>query len=124
MTSNMTTPEYQALDKEWSPKLSAAYDEIILNPELFQRVKAVYEARATSGLDAKQQRLVTRLYDQFVRRGANLDEAQKQQLSAYNQQLAERFATFSEQVLADESTYITATEAELAGVTAERQSTR
>ncbi|HEY9553085.1 M3 family metallopeptidase [Allosphingosinicella sp.] len=116
MTSNMTTPEYQALDKEWSPKLSAAYDEIILNPELFQRVKAVYEARATSGLDAKQQRLVTRLYDQFVRRGANLDEAQKQQLSAYNQQLAERFATFSEKVLADESTYITATEAELAGV--------
>src|SRR3546814_20874286 len=87
MTSNMTTPEYQALDKEWSPKLSAAYDEIILNPELFQRVKAVYEARATSGLDAKQQQLVTRLYDQFVRRGANLDEAQKQQLSAYNQQL-------------------------------------
>jgi peptidyl-dipeptidase Dcp len=112
----MTTPEYQALDKEWSPKLSAAYDEIILNPELFERVKTVYEARETSGLDAKQQRLVTRLYDQFVRRGANLDAAQKEQLSAYNQQLAEKFATFSEKVLADESTYITATEAELAGV--------
>ncbi|WP_341533238.1 M3 family metallopeptidase [Sphingosinicella humi] len=116
MTSNMATPEYQALDKEWSPKLSAAYDEIILNPKLFQRVKAVYAARETSGLDAKQQRLVTRLYDQFVRRGANLNEEQKKQLSAYNQQLAEKFATFSEKVLADESTYITATEAELAGV--------
>src|SRR3546814_10754638 len=102
MTSNMTTPEYQALDKEWSPKLSAAYDEIILNPKLFQRVKAVYEARETSGLDAKQQRLVTRLYDQFVRRGASLDEAQKKQLSAYNQQLAEKFATFSATELADE----------------------
>ena len=116
MTSNMTTPEYQALDKEWSPKLSAAFDEIILNPALFQRVKAVYEARETSGLDAKQQRLVTRLYDQFVRRGANLDPAQKDQLSAYNQQLAEKFATFSEKVLADESSHIVATEAELTGV--------
>ena len=41
---------------------------------------------------------------------------QKQQLSAYNQQLAGLFAEFSEKVLADESTYITATEAELAGV--------
>ena len=119
MTSNMATPAYQALDKEWSPKLSAAYDEINLNPQLFQRIKAVYEARANSGLDAKQQRLVTRLYDSFVRRGANLDDAQKQQLSAYNQQLATKFATFSEKVLADESTFITATEAELKGVPAD-----
>lgn len=119
MTSNMATPAYQALDKEWSPKLSAAYDEITLNPQLFQRIKAVYDSRETSGLDAKQQRLVTRLFDSFVRRGANLDAAQKQQLSAYNQQLAEKFATFSEKVLADESTYITATDAELKGVPAD-----
>ncbi len=47
MTSNLTTPAYQALDKEWSPKLSAASDEITLNPQLFQRIKAVYEARAS-----------------------------------------------------------------------------
>ncbi|HEX6376356.1 MAG TPA: M3 family metallopeptidase [Allosphingosinicella sp.] len=119
MTSNMTTPQYQALDKEWSPKLSAAFDEITLNPRLFKRVKTLYDTRATLGLDAKQERLLTRLYDSFVRRGANLDSAQKQQLSAYNQQLAELFATFSERVLADESTYINATEAELKGVPAD-----
>jgi peptidyl-dipeptidase Dcp len=119
MTSNMTNPAYQALDKEWSPKLSAASDEIVLNPKLFARVKAVYDARQTSGLDAKQQRLVTRLYESFTRRGANLNATQKQQLSAYNQQLAERFATFSEKVLADESTHIVATEAEMKGVPAD-----
>jgi peptidyl-dipeptidase Dcp len=119
MTSNMATPAYQALDKEWSPKLSAAGDEITLNPKLFQRIKAVYEARETSNLDAKQQRLVTRLYESFARRGANLQGAQKQQLSAYNSRLAEKFATFSEKVLADESTYLTATEAELKGVPAD-----
>ena len=119
MTSNLATPEYQALQKEWSPKLAAASDEIILNPQLFQRVKAVYDARESSGLDATQQRLVTRLYDSFVRRGANLDPAQKEQLSAYNQQLASAFASFSEKVLADESTFITATEAEMAGVPAD-----
>jgi peptidyl-dipeptidase Dcp len=119
MTDNMTTPAYQALEKEWSPKLSAASDEIILNPKLFQRVKAVYEARESAGLDAKQQRLVTRLYDSFVRRGANLSPEQKQQLSAYNSELAGKFAVFGEKVLADESTYITATEAELKGVPAD-----
>ncbi|WP_318963121.1 M3 family metallopeptidase [Allosphingosinicella flava] len=116
MTSNMSTPAYQAIQREWGPKLAAASDEITLNPKLFQRVKAVYDARETSGLNDTQKRVVTRLYDSFVRRGANLDAAQKQQLSAYNQQLAAAFAEFSEKVLADESTFITATEAEMKGV--------
>ncbi|HEV2865983.1 MAG TPA: M3 family metallopeptidase, partial [Allosphingosinicella sp.] len=116
MTSNMSNPEYQALDREWSPRLAAAFDELILNPALFERVKTVYEARERSGLDAKQQRLVTRLYDQFVRRGANLNPEQKQQLSAYNQELARLFADFNEKLLADEETFTVATEAQLAGV--------
>jgi len=116
MTGNMTNPAYQALQREWGPKLAAASDEIILDPKLFQRVKTVYDARETSGLDAQQQRLVTRNYESFTRRGANLNPEQKQQLSAYNQQMARLFATFSEKVLADESTFITANEAEMAGV--------
>jgi peptidyl-dipeptidase Dcp len=116
MSSNMATPEYQALQREWGPKLSAASDAIVLNPQLFQRIKTIYDARETAGLDAKQQRLVTRLYEGYIRRGANLDTAQKQQLSAYNQQLARLFAEFSEKVLADESTHIAANEAELKGV--------
>ena len=119
MTDNMATPAYQALEKEWSPRLSAASDEIILNPKLFQRIKSVYEAREVSNLDAKQQRLVTRLYESFVRRGANLSPEQKQQLTAYNSQLAGKFAEFGEKVLADESTYITASEADLKGVPAD-----
>ena len=117
MTGNMTTPEYQALQREWGPRLSAAGDEIVLNPRLFARVKAVHDAR--SRLDVEQQRVVTRLYESMVRRGANLNDAQKQQLSAYNQELARHFASFSEKVLADESTFITASEADLAGVPAD-----
>ena len=119
MTSNMSTPEYQAIDREWSPRLAAAFDELILNEALFRRVKAIYDARETSGLNAQQKRVITRLYDSFVRRGANLDAAQKQQLSAYNQELARLFSEFSEKVLADESTYTVATEAQLAGVPAD-----
>ncbi|WP_315759804.1 M3 family metallopeptidase [Sphingomonas sp. Y38-1Y] len=119
MTSNMATPTYQALSREWSPKLSAASDAITLDPRLFARIKAVYDKRTSSGLDAKQQRVVTRLYEGYVRRGANLTPEQKQQLATYNSQLAGKFAVFSEKVLADESTFITATEAELAGVPAD-----
>jgi len=119
MTDNMTNPQYQALEREWSPRLSAAYDEIILNPQLFQRVKAVYDARESSNLNPQQQRVVTRLYDQFVRRGANLNPEQKRQLSQYNQELATLFAQFGEKLLADESTFIAVAEADLAGVPAD-----
>jgi peptidyl-dipeptidase Dcp len=119
MSSNLATPEYQALQREWGPKLAAASDEITLNPKLFQRIKAVYDARASAGLDAQQNRLVTRLYESYVRSGANLNPEQKEQLSAYNQQLAGLFAQFSEKVLADESTHIVVTEAEMKGVPAD-----
>ena len=120
MTGNMTNSRLSgAASANGRPRLAAAFDELILNPQLFQRVKAVYDARESAGLNAQQQRVVTRLYDQFVRRGANLDAAQKQQLTDYNQELARLFAQFGEKVLADERTHIVATEAELAGVPAD-----
>ena len=116
MTSNMSTPVYEALDKKWSPKLSAAFDEITLNPKLFQRVKALYDKRDSLGLDAKQKRLLTRQYDSFVRNGANLNPAQKAQLTKYNQELSSAFSDFNSKLLADEATFTQASEAEMAGV--------
>jgi peptidyl-dipeptidase Dcp len=118
-SSNLSTPEVQAINKEWSPKLSAAYDKINLNAKLFDRIAKLYEHREHTGLDAKQQRLLTRTYEGFVRRGAQLNEAQKAQLSDYNQQLAGAFSDFNSKLLADESTYTQASEAELAGVPAD-----
>ncbi|MFL6787991.1 MAG: M3 family metallopeptidase [Sphingomicrobium sp.] len=115
-TSNLATPEVQALNKDWSPKLSAAYDRINLNSKLFARIADLYERRTSLGLDAKQLRLLTRTYEGFVRRGAKLNDSQKTQLSDYNQQLAAAFSDFNARLLADESTYTKATEAELAGV--------
>ncbi len=115
MTSNMNTPAYQALEKTWSPKLSAAQDAITFDPKLFSRIEAIYAGR--SKLDAQQQRLATRTYDSFVRQGAQLNAAQKAQLSEYNQQLAGAFSDFSNKLLADEGTAITVTdEAQLAGL--------
>ena len=116
MTDNMSTPEYQALDKEWSPKLSAANDKITLNGKLFARIANLYEHREHVGLDAKQMRLLTRTYESYVRRGAKLDDAQKAQLSDYNQQLASAFADFNAKLLADESTYTQVSAAEMAGL--------
>ncbi|HMJ13654.1 MAG TPA: hypothetical protein VK524_19690, partial [Polyangiaceae bacterium] len=48
LTSNLNTPEVQAVDREWSPKLSAAYDAITFNEKLFKRISAVYAARQSA----------------------------------------------------------------------------
>ncbi|UUR09206.1 M3 family metallopeptidase [Sphingomonas glaciei] len=118
-TDNLSTPEIQALDKEWSPKLSAAGDEITLDPKLFSRIETLYTNRASLGLDAVQLRLLERTYEARVRNGAKLDPAQKQQLSGYNQRLASLFSDFNARLLADEGTFTQASEAEMAGVPAD-----
>ncbi|HSC06151.1 MAG TPA: hypothetical protein VLD59_04940, partial [Steroidobacteraceae bacterium] len=106
MTSNINTPEYQALNKEVAPKLAAARDKILLNERLFARIQAVHAARASSGLTAEQTRLVERTYDLYRRSGAQLSAEDKKKLEDINQQLASLFAEFSEKVLADENTWV------------------
>jgi peptidyl-dipeptidase Dcp len=117
MTNNMSTPEYQALDIEWSPKLAAAEDAIYFNQRLFSRIQTVYDSRSGSGLTAEQQRLVERTWQEFVRRGARLDATGKAELGRINQELAGLFAEFSKRVLADENTWVSIEhESELAGL--------
>ena len=117
MTNNRNTPEYQALDREMSPILAAADDEIVFNEKLFSRIAAVYAGLGASGLSAEQQRLATRLHDSFVRQGARLGAAEKKELSRINQELASAFSDFATRVLAEEDTWtVLGSEADLAGL--------
>jgi len=116
-TSNLATKDVQAIDREWSPKFAAFYDELYLDPKLFARVKAAYDTRAAQRLDAQQTRLLERTYRGFVRRGALLSDAQRVEVSTLNQALAAAFSDFSRKVLADEETWIVLdSDADLAGL--------
>ena len=118
MTSNMNSPEYQDLSKTISPQLSQAYDEMNFNKDLFQRVKAVYEARNSSGLNPEQIRLVEETYEGFVRRGAALEQAQQERVGEINTRLSQLFTSFSNKVLADEGKLIPVDEAATKGLPA------
>ena len=52
LTGSNTTDRLTEIETEISPKLTAHYDSITLNPALFQRVKAVYDSRASLNLRA------------------------------------------------------------------------
>ena len=114
---NVTNREYQALEREWQPRLAAADDEIVFNKRLFGRIEAVHAQLAATPLEPEQTRLVTRLHDHFVRRGARLNDEQKERLSQINQDLAAGFADFRAKVLADENTWtVLEREDDLAGL--------
>ena len=116
---NVTTPAYQALELEWQPKLSAAADAIVFDRSLFDRIDVVHQSLPASTLDSEQQRLVTRLRDSLVRRGARLDATGQSRLSQINQDLATLFAEFRAKVLADENTWtVIERESDLAGLPA------
>jgi peptidyl-dipeptidase Dcp len=117
LTSCNTNPEMQGLQKAIAPKLAAHQDSITLDPALFTRVKALYEARDTLPLDAESKRLLWRYHRDFVRAGALLDDADKQRLRAMNAELATLQATFTQNVLKEVAAAVVVdTREELAGL--------
>lgn len=105
MTSNIGSDDYNAVDTELSPLLSAAGDEISFNERLFQRVKTVADNADAMGLSAEQKRIAVRSRDSFIRSGAALDAAGKAELGRINTALANAFTAFSQKVVADENTW-------------------
>nr|WP_154926261.1 peptidyl-dipeptidase Dcp [Pantoea agglomerans] len=98
MTSAHTSPYLQQVDEEIAPQLTALNDDIMLNRPLFSRLDAVYLQRAK--LDAESKRLVEVIWQRFQLAGANLPEAQKQQLKALNQEAARLGTRFTNRLLA------------------------
>ncbi len=113
-----TNPAREKLRAEYAPKFSAHRDAIVLDPKLFARIKALHDGLATSTLDDEGKRLVTKYYEDYVRAGANLSDADKAKLRDMNGELAKLGTQFSQNVLAEvnDSAVIVDTRAELAGL--------
>ncbi len=110
------------LQSEYAPKFSAHRDAINLNPRLFARIKTLHDARGTLGLDPVDQRLLARRYEDFVRAGAALSDAQKARIREINTEMAKLGTQFSQNVLAEvnDSAIVVDTRAELAGMSDEQ----
>ncbi len=116
-SSNLSNPDIQAIEAEWEPKIQGFFAEMDLDPRLFARIKTIYDARNSLGLDAEQMRVVELRYEDLVKSGALLDDAGKERLIAISGELAGKFAEFSKRVLADEETFILFTDpSEVAGI--------
>ena len=107
MGSNVSSPEFRAIQSELAPKLSDFRSQISQNEKLFQRIKTVYDASQVTPLEPEAQRVVDLTYKQFEMNGANLNAEKKTRYAAINKELSTLYTDFANNVLHDEENYIT-----------------
>jgi peptidyl-dipeptidase Dcp len=100
-----TNDELQKLAQEVSPLLTKFENDITLNPELFARIKAVYNQKEKLDLTVEQQTLLEETYLNFQRQGANLPEDKKEQFRKISTELAQLTLKFGENVLKETNKY-------------------
>jgi peptidyl-dipeptidase Dcp len=99
------TPEHHALAKDISPKLAAFSSEVNLDPDLFKRVKNLFDQLATLKLTGEQEQMLDKYYKGFVRNGALLNEKDKETLRNIDQELSVLSPKFSENILKATNTF-------------------
>ena len=117
LTGTESNDEMQTLQREISPKLTRHSNSILLNDALFARIKEVYNNRVLNNLNAEQLRLTERIYNDFVRAGANLNEDDKARLAQINESLSSLTTQFGQNMLNDTREFALVLEADdLAGL--------
>ena len=98
-----STPEMQAIEEEVLPLITDASNEIMMNEDLFARVKAVYEA--SEGLTREQQMVVKKIYESFIRNGVGLQGDAKKRFAEINTRLATLSQKFGQNLLAENNAF-------------------
>ena len=105
LNSADTSDKMQALAQEISPMLTQFSNEIQLDLDLFERLKAAYNATDKNNLNGEEAWLFEKTYKSFVRNGANLNNADKEKLKAISTELSTLSLSFSENLLKDSNAF-------------------
>ena len=100
-----TNDEFDALAVKMSPLLSAHNDKILLNKELFERIKFLKSNEPSLKLSDEQKRLLDETYKRFQRAGANLDQEAMIRLTEINSSLSSLSVQFDQNVLKETNGY-------------------
>ncbi|MGC1385879.1 MAG: peptidyl-dipeptidase Dcp [Candidatus Acidiferrales bacterium] len=100
IASANSDPAILQIRADLAPKLAAHSDAIMLNSKLFARISTIYKERDALKLDPESERLLEVTYDNFVRAGANLSDADKVKLKKLNEEISTLSNDFSMKLLA------------------------
>ena len=100
-SSSDTNDELDTIEEEMAPKLAAHQDAINLHPELFSRIKSLYDNRESLDLNSEDSWLLERYYKDLIHAGAHLTDEQRERLKELNEELSKLETQFSKNVLKD-----------------------
>ncbi len=107
LSESESTPEMQEIEEKVTPLLTDAENEILMNGDLFARVKAVYEN--AGALTREQYMVVKKIYQAFERNGVGLDDAGKKRFAEINTRLSTLSQKFGQNLLAENNAFKAAT---------------
>ena len=118
ISSAHTNDEIRALEQQLAPRLAGHEDNILLNPDLFERVGIIYEQRDDLALEPESMRLLEKYYTEFVRGGAALSVPEQQHMKELNAEIASFETLYSQNILSEvnDLAVIVDTEEELTGL--------
>ncbi len=107
LLSAESSDEMQQVAQDMAPLETEHQSKIMLNAQLFQRVKKVYEDYQSGALtlETEQRTLLQDTYDSFVASGANLNDEDKQTLKDINKQLSLLSLQFGQNLLNATTSY-------------------
>lgn len=109
--------EMMEISMRVSPKLSDYSTSLILNENLWKRIKSVYEGKDALTLTPEQQMLLEETYNNFALSGANLEGEDRETFRKISAELSELTTLFGQNVLKELNTYeIWLTADDLAGL--------
>jgi len=100
-----STPERQALQRQFSPQLAAHSAAITSNAALFSRIEALWQARDDAPLPPEEARVLMLTYRSFIRAGAALQGDKAQRMTDIKSRLAVLGTEFTQNLLADEGAW-------------------
>lgn len=105
LNSAETSEEMQQLAQEISPLLTEHSNDILLNEQLFERIKAIYNTKDQLNLSTEETTLLDKTYKSFARNGALIQGSKKERLRELNKELSLTSLKFGENVLAESNAF-------------------
>ncbi|MCH5346851.1 MAG: M3 family metallopeptidase [Muribaculaceae bacterium] len=99
LDESLSSPEMVEIAEVAYPAYSVHSDQMMMDDRLFQRFKTLYDNRDNLNLTGPRRRAVEEYYKSFVRAGALLDDAKKEELSKVNTRLTDLYLKFNKNLL-------------------------
>ncbi len=105
LSESDATESLLAIVEKALPMLSGHSDNILMNPELFRKVDALYQQKDALGLSTEQQMLLKKIHNSFIRNGIALNGDDQQRLREINTEISRLELTFGNNLLAESNAF-------------------